>query len=119
MYRRQFLVSPKPCPINGVLYHRSAKVVLELGEAKNDDVVALRNGAVAKIISFWQRPGDEDIVAELDVLECINNDVRLRSLERYTRSFVNVDRFVDTCVWFVDSPAIIRVSLPPALLYDS
>lgn len=117
LYRKQFLVSPTACTINGTLYDRSRKAILEIGEASANDMVALRNGAVAKIISFWQRSGDESIIAELEIYECINDDVRIRALQRFERAFFDVANFVDTCVWFVDSPAIMRVSLPPALLY--
>jgi len=117
LYRKRFLVTPHSCSIGGVLYDRARKACLEIGQVKSDDVVVLRDGAVGKVKFFWQRPGYESIVAELDVYEMIGGDVRFRSCERFSSSFVDVREFVDTCIWIYDSPAIMRVSLPPSLLY--
>jgi hypothetical protein len=118
LYREQFLVFPADCVFDGHQMRRARKAILRIGEVTHDDLVALTNGTVGKIVYFWQRANAADIIAELECYECINNDARILSTERTTRRFVDVADFVDTLVSFMESPAILRVSLPPALLYS-
>ena len=35
-----------------------------------------------------------------------------------TQRFLDVTDLVDACIWYYDTPGIIKVCLPPSLLFD-
>ena len=79
-------------------------------------MVVNKDGVLGKVVGFWEQAGAEICVA-VDAYECVNNDPRLRALQRSQRVFFNYRSTVDSLIWVEESPAIIRVSLPPSLLY--
>ena len=81
------------------------------------DLVITDAGVVAAIVAFWQSAGDETLYAEANAYECLNNDARFRSLERSHRVFIDTRTIIEALIWYEESPTIIKVSLPPALLY--
>jgi hypothetical protein len=116
LYKATFLIRPAAVDVGGRAFRRSRGAVLRIGRASAEDLCITDDGAVGRIIGFWQC-GSSDIYAEIDAYECIDGDARLRSLERSHRMFIDSRTIIDTLIWVMESPAIARISLPPALLH--
>ncbi len=61
-------------------------------------IVVLSIGVAGRLHYLWNGCAD-DIVAELDAHECINNDTSIRAEQRSTRYLAGTDGIVGTCMW--------------------
>ena len=113
LYSASFLVRPRGC--GG--FRQSRAAVLLISETTAGDIVVNDAGVIGMVIAFWQHPTDVSIYAEVDAYECLANDARVRSQARTHRVFFDSRTIIDACVWYTVSPTVIRVSVPPALLF--
>ena len=117
LYSGFFLVNPKDVRVAGLAFRKSKSAVLLIGETCAGDLVIDEHGVAGLVIAFWQTVGQNEIYAEIDAYECINDDARFRSTARVQRLFIASNSIIDALIWYTVSPTIIRLSLPPALLY--
>lgn len=117
LYNKEFLVTPHNVHVDGRHMRRARSAVLRIGLTSHGDMIVSTTGVVGTVINFWQFIGDATFFVEIDAHECINNDTRFRSKDRVERLCLETSSIVDSLVWVYDSPSIIRVSLPPALLF--
>jgi hypothetical protein len=123
LYKPCFLIHPKAIALDGNHFLRSSAAVMRIGHVEHGDLVVTKCGAVAKIVCFWRRDSAEaaaahQLFAEVDVYPSLNNDIRYAATTRSKRRFLDCHSFVDSLIWLEDSPGIIRISLPPALLFE-
>ena len=117
LYSEAFLIMPHECHISGIDFRRSRTACTRIGHVAAGDLVINVRGRVGCVISCWQRTSDNLIVLEVDIYPCLNNDIRFASKAQAVRGFFEHLDIVDTLLWIEDSPGIVRVSIPPALLY--
>ena len=117
LYKDAFLVMPHDCTIHGIVFRRSRSACIRIGHIAVGDIVVNVSGRVGCIVGCWQRVSDELIVLEVDVYPVLNDDMRFVSKSQSFRGFFNITDLVDTVFWIEDSPGILRISIPPALLY--
>jgi hypothetical protein len=117
LYTEAFLVAPRDCNIGGIDFRKSRAACTRIGHVAAKDLVVTVRGRVGCVVSFWQRVSDDNIVVEVDAYPCLDNDMRFASKAQATRCFFELRELVDTLIWIEDSPGIIRLSVPPALLY--
>jgi hypothetical protein len=118
LYKVQFMVRPTAAEIAGHAFRRSSHIVAIIGPLAAGDMVITHDGVVGSIIGFWQQSDDATIYAEIDAHECIGNNTQVRSMYRTQRMFIDIAMIVDALIWVMESPAIIRISIPPAMLYS-
>jgi len=116
LYKEAFLVRAKTAALAGQAFHRSKYAVLHIGAVQHGDIVINEQGIVGAVAEFWQQ-GDGHIFAAVDAFECIDDNPQIRAVQRSHRVFFEASTIVDSLIWVEESPAIVRVSLPPALLY--
>lgn len=117
LYTPTFLVNACSQATTDGAYQSSRRAVLRIGETAVGDLIITDAGVVGKIIAFFQKSGDDTIVAEMDAYECSGGDTRFRCQNRPHRMFFDCRAIVDSLVWYQYSPSIIRVSIPPSLLF--
>ena len=119
LYSAVFLVHPRThVQLGGFNFFRSRSGIMRIGQVSAGDLVIDDVGGVGKVISFWQRENDHRLTIEIDAYPCVNNDISIRATLRSHRDFVTSESLIDTCIWVEDSPGIIHVTVPPALLYN-
>jgi hypothetical protein len=116
IYKESFLVRPSSTSFNDIVFRQSRYAILHIGSVRAGDLIINTDGLLGSVAGFWQH-GDGDIFVAVDAYECVNSDPRLRALQRHHRVFFDAHTIIDSLIWVEESPAIIRVSLPPALLY--
>ena len=117
LYKDAFLVMPHDCELAGIAFRRSRAACIRIGHVACGDLVVNVRGRVGCVVSCWQRVSDELIVLEADVYPVLNNDIRFVSKSQSFRGFFVAKDLVDTVLWIEESPGIIRISVPPALLF--
>ena len=116
LFKKEFLVNPYSVAVADNALQRSTSAVLVTGEACKGDIALFTSGEAGRILAFWQAPG-ETVAIEVDIYENVQGDVRLISEDHATRRFIESGSMVDTCIWYYDSPKVIRLSLPPVILF--
>ena len=119
LYTDAFLLLPHDCNMNGMHFRTSRAACLRVGHVAVGDLVIRSDGLVGCVVKFWQRASDNHIALEVDAYPCVNNDIRYVSTAQSTRDFFDHHSIVDCLIWFEDSPALLRIAVPPALLYLS
>ena len=117
LYKDAFLIMPHEVEVSGIDFRRSRSACCRIGHVSARDLVMNVHGRVGRVVSCWQRISDELIVLEVDAYPCLNNDISVVSSAQAVRGFFEQVDLVDTLLWIEDSPGIIRVSVPPAVLY--
>ena len=118
LYKEAFLVAPvQSIELASVVFRRSRKCVLRIGEVNAGDLIINDSGDVAKVLSVFQQSLDDELVLEVDVYPAINGDTRCRATDRSHRRFFKASSIIDVLIWYEDKPNIIRCAIPPALLY--
>ena len=118
LYTEAFLVAPvQSIELASVVFRRSRKCVLRIGEVSAGDLIINDSGDVAKVLSVFQQSIDVELFLEVDVYPSINGNPRCRATDRSHRSFFQASSIIDVLIWYEDSPNIIRCAIPPALLY--
>ena len=117
LYKAVFLVNPSPMLLRGQAFHTSRSAVLPIGLVSKGDVVITSEGIVGKVASFWQANAVGPVYASISAYKCIDGDTRLRATDNPLDIVCDAREVVDALIWFWQSPAIMRVSIPPALLY--
>ena len=118
LYKPCFLVNPRDAHVPGIALRKARSAVLRIGETWAGDVVITNDGIVGKVICMWTQAGDDTIYSEIDVYRCVPNDARFRCTDGAQRSFIDSATLSSTLIWYEESPGIICISLPPALLFD-
>ena len=80
-------------------------------------MVINESGDVAKVISIWQKVSEDGLILEVEAYPCINDDLKYRATQRSRADFFKSESIVDVLIWYEDSPGIICVPIPLALLY--
>ena len=119
LYTDAFLVTPRDCNIGGIHFRTSRAACLRIGHVSVGDLVIRSDALVGRVVKFWQRASDNFIALEVDAYACVNDDIRFVSTAQTTREFFDHKSIVDSLIWFEDSPALLRIAVPPALLYRS
>jgi hypothetical protein len=117
LYSETFLIMPHDCEIGGLDFRRSRAACCRIGHVAVGDLVVNVHGCVGCIVCCWQKASDNLIVLEVDAYPCLNDDVRFVSKAQASKSFFELREIVDSLIWIEESPGIIRICLPPALLY--
>ena len=117
LYRATFLVRPKDVHIDGSRLRKSNAAILRIGSLATGDVTMNCDGDVGKVVAMWQGIPASTIFVQVDVYPTINDDLRLRSTTRSTRQFWDASTLIDTLIWLEESPGIIRIPIPAAILY--
>lgn len=118
LYAEKFLICPRDIQVNGTTFRRSGRCVMHVGQVGRGDLVINNVGDVGKVISVWQTVDERNhIFFEVDAYPCINNDVRIRATTRAYRDVFGSDSIIDVLIWYEDSPGIIRLAVPPGLLF--
>ncbi len=117
MFKSTYLCNGKGCDIGGgQQLTRATRAVFHVGEVCAGDLLYLENGMASIAVAFYH---DElELVIELDVLECLGGDTTVRDKRSPSRRFVESQMVVDTCVWYELRPGIIKLCLPPAVLFS-
>ena len=119
LYNEAFLAGPvKSIELASVVFRRSRKCVLRIGQVSAGDLIINDSGDVAKVLSVFQQSiGDVELLLEVDVYPSINGDIRCRATDRSCRRFFRSSSIIDVLIWYEQSPNSIRCAIPPALLY--
>ena len=117
IFRERFLHNPKMIhtPAGGM--GTSHIAMLKFGDLHRGDIVYTYNGVAGRIVAFWQKDTDAQIVLELDAYSCVGGETQLRDERRSTRTFFDEDDIVDACLWVYSSAHIIRLCVPPVTLF--
>ena len=100
-----------------VVFRRSRKCVLRIGEVSAGDLIINDSGDVAKVLSVFQQSLDVELLLEVDFYPSINGDIRCRATDNSHSGFFKASSIIDVLIWYEDSPNVIRCAIPPALLY--
>ena len=92
LYTPTFLVNACSQATTDGAYQSSRRAVLRIGETAVGDLIITDAGVVGKIIAFFQKSGDDTIVAEMDAYECSGGDTRFRCQDRSHRMFSITER---------------------------
>ncbi len=111
-----FLGNPKTSSIGGHVFKSSKCAVLRCGEVNHGDILYFRSGSAGRVVRFFEG-GDSGIVIEMDMYDCVGGGTTLRSEERAQRTFEEHESVLDSCIWYYESPSIIKLCLPPAALF--
>ena len=118
IYMQSFLVRPRCVRVADSNLRRSNVAVLRLGRVSAGDVTMNSNGDVGMVTAMWQGiPASSTIYAEVEEYPTINDDLRFRSVTRSTQQFWDASTLIDTIIWVEESPGIIRIAIPPGILY--
>ena len=120
LFTERFLINARDVTIDGPPFRRSRHAVVRIGEISCGDLVMARGGDVGKVLNNWQTiPSlNDEVIVEIETYASIDRQVTIQSMSRNKRVFVDSE-FVSTLFWIMESPAIIRVSIPPSIVYSS
>ena len=116
LYKDVFLLLPRDDQIGGVIMQRSRAAVVRIGHVRAGDLVITTSGVIGCVVCFWQSHHNEQVAVEVDIYPCVNNDIRFAAKSQSRRGFFRHTSLVDTLLWIDESPGIIRIAIPPALL---
>ena len=117
LYTKEFRVNPRDVTLGTIQFRRARTCVIKTGLVANGDMVINESGDVAKVISIWQKVSEDGLILEVEAYPCINDDLKYRATQRSRVDFFKSESIVDVLIWYEDSPGIICVPIPPALLY--
>ena len=117
IFRERFLHNPKMIHTPAGDMGTSHIAMLKFGDLHRGDIVYTYNGVAGRIVAFWQKDTDAQIVLELDAYSCVGGETQLRDERRSTRTFFDEDDIVDACLWVYSSAHIIRLCVPPVTLF--
>ena len=94
LYREMFLIAPvQSIELASVVFRRSRKCVLRIGQVSAGDLIINDSGDVGKVLSAFQQSIDVELLLEVDFYPPINGDIRRRatniSRRRYFQSIVD------------------------------
>ena len=72
---------------------------------------------MGKVLSILQQSVDRELTLEVMVYPSIDGDIRCRATDKGDKQFFNASSVIEALVWYVEHPNVIRVAIPPALLY--
>ena len=118
MYKEAFLVAPvQSIELASVVFRRSRKCVLRIGQVSAGDLIINDSGDVAKVLSIFQPSIDAELIFEVEAYPMINGDIRSRAMDRGHKQFMLALSIIDVLIWYEDPPSILRCAIPSALLY--
>ena len=117
VYAEEFLISPAAVTLSTIAFRAANRCVTRIGLIAAGDLVINSAGDVGMVIKVFQRVCDDLILLEVDAFPTIGGDVSRRSADRKYRDFFESKSIIDVLIWYYDSPAIVRFSVPSALLY--
>ena len=95
----------------GLTLLRSETAQLPCGEVRKGDLVLCRNGDVAEVLAFWTSAGVQIATAQLSSLSRTAHASTWHMDSRIVM-FAEVAEIVDTLMWALQRPGVIRVILP-------
>ena len=119
VYTEEFLICPKEVTLSFIAFRAANRCVTRVGIISAGDLIINAVGDVGKVVKVFQRVCDDLIFLEVDAYPCVDGQVSCRSIDRQYRDFFVSKSIIDVLIWYFDSPAIIRFSVPAALLYQS
>ena len=72
---------------------------------------------MGKILAFYEI--GSIIVAETTMFDNVGDEPGFFSLTRQSKTFRDIGDIIDVCVWYDDSPGIMKVAIPPLVLVRS
>ena len=117
IFPERFLHNPKVIhtPASDMRTSHTAKV--KFGDLRRGDIVYTHNGVAGRIVSFWQKDTDAQIVLKLDAYSCVGGETQIRDERQSTRTFFDEDDIVGVCVWVYSPAHIIRLCVPLVALF--
>ena len=118
LYKAEFLVAPvHSMELGSVVFRRSRRCVMRIGEVSAGDMIINDSGDVAKVLSIFQPSIDAQLIFEVEAYPMINGDIRSRAMDRGHKQFLPACSIIDVLIWYEDPPSTLRCAIPPALLY--
>ena len=112
LWREYTLVNPKP--INGVPgFHGSTSALTPCGFIRSGDIVWCTEARCCRVSSFYETP--DGFFAAVAFLTN-QGPLSMFAESATTNDFIDIIEFVDAVTWYVDSPGIIKVVIPPLVL---
>ena len=101
LFTETFLVAPvQSIELASVVFRRSRKCVLRIGEVSAGDLIINDSGDVAKVLSVFQQSIDVELFLEVDVYPSVNGDPRCRATDRSHRRFFKASSIIDVLTSF-------------------
>ena len=120
LFKAEFLAKVKLESINsevGNIIRSTGSLVCAVGEIFTDDVLFLKSGVVLQVIAFFQY-GEDEFVIHGNALRAVQGQCNVRSLADFTVMFVKTHDVADVCIFFSPCEGIIKVSIPPHVLFQ-
>ena len=105
------LVNPKPIGMPG--FHGSTSALTRCGFIRKGDIVWCTEARCCRVASFYEAFGD--FFAAVAFLTN-QGPLSMFAESATANDFIDVNEFVDAVTWYVDSPGIIKVVIPPIVL---
>ena len=102
------LLAPRNVCINGMSVTHSRTASLTCGDVSTGDMVALLDGSIGRVISFWQNC-NSIISAGLQLHMQLPNTQMLYQLQSHDVAFVDVRSIVEPIFWYAKSNSIFVV----------
>ena len=111
IYRDRFLVRPSVLADSNV--RQSTTAVFRCGELTRGDLVMLRDSSCGRVTAFYEVDGS--ILVRADVFAMVDKTASIYAEERFVSKLLTADEIVDAVVYFYQSPATIKVCVPPQM----
>ena len=114
LFKNLCLVNPRVVQGRADL-ERSNTAVLPCGAVRHGDVVWFKDATCGRVECFYKLA--DTIAVDVRLFRNVWSDLRLLDETRQTRTIVDVNTLVDSCIWYYDAPAVIKVSMPALGLF--
>ena len=115
IFQEEFLQNPQRTVFDDSVCV-SMSAVTHVGELRNGDIIYASGDVAGRVVRFVQRNGGP-LSLQIDAMKCYNNDSSLRDESDTATAFVEVRDVADACIWFYHARPIIKLNLPPSVLF--
>lgn len=98
VYLREFLINPTEIKLPGLTVQHSTHACLPCGEVWADDLVAVREGYVGKVVRFWQADNRE-FTAQIEAYTMVGASRKVWNSNAPTTRCVESVDILDTLLW--------------------
>ena len=93
--------------MGGTLFCRSVFATLPCGDVHVNDMLLIVDGSLGKVIDFWQRDGDADVVVRMDMHSQTGNDKLSFASASHAQVFESMSRICEPVAWHATSSKIV------------
>ena len=101
----------RPSVLADLKVRQSTTTVFRCGELTRGDLVMLRDSSCGRVTAFYEVDGS--ILVRADVFAMVDKTASIYAEERFVSKLLTADEIVDAVVYFYQSPATIKVCVPP------